>query len=563
MKQKIFALIIFALFLSLPKLLLSVSFTPESCKQAMVVTADPIATEVGLEVLRQGGNAVDAAVAVGFALAVTYPEAGNIGGGGFMLIRTGQEISALDYRETAPAAATPDMYLDENGRVVTNASTFGYRSCGVPGTVRGLWKAHKKYGRLSWKKLLQPAIRLAQEGFLLDAYRARLFNAFKDSLAKFPATKKIFVKKNGDNFQPGERFIQRDLAQTLERIARYGADEFYTGKTAHLIVTDIKKNGGLFTLEDLKDYRAKWRTPIHFTYRGYDVYSMPPPSSGGILLAEILNTLENFDLTRLGINSAALIRLWVETERQAYADRAYYLGDPDFVKMPVNLLISKKYAQQIRAHLHLLYPAKSDSIRPGLTFVQEKEQTTHFSIVDPWGNAVSNTYTLNGNFGSFAVVEGTGFFLNNEMDDFSIKPGHPNIYGLVGGTANEIAPGKRMLSSMTPTIVLKNKELFMVLGAPGGSKIITAVAQVLSNVIDHHMNIRMAIESPRFHHQWKPDTIFVEKNRFNRDTIHILQSAGYRIFEKDQMGFVQGILIEHGMRNGWSDPRSNGKAKGF
>ena len=542
----------------------SAGFAPEKAAHGMVVTADAYATEAGLEILQQGGNAVDAAVAVGFTLAVTYPNAGNIGGGGFMMIGTADgRVRALDYRETAPGAATRDMYLDESGRVIKNASVYGLLACGVPGTVAGMWQAHQKFGKLPWKNVLAPAIRLAEKGFPLDEYKTELFNAFRDSLSHFPSSKKIFFPQNRD-YKPGDIFRQPQLAQTLRRIAQQGGSEFYFGKTAQMIDRFMKANGGLITLNDLKNYRAKWRQPIHFTYRGYDVYSMPPPSSGGVLLAEILNTLENFNLRRMGVNSSSFMRLWVETERQAYADRAYFLGDPDFVRMPITRLTSKTYAQKIKNSLHLLYPAVSDSIHPGLAYGKEKEETTHFSIVDQWGNAVSNTFTLNGNFGSFVVVKDAGFLLNNEMDDFSVKPGIPNIYGLIGGKANEIQPGKRMLSSMTPTLIFKNKRLFMAIGSPGGSKIITTVAQVISHVIDHSMNIRQAIEMPRFHHQWRPDTVFVEQNRFNEDTIHILQAAGYRIVQKKYMGYAQGILMDqNGMRTGWSDPRSNGVAKGY
>ncbi len=540
------------------------AFPPIKGANGMVVTADRHATQTGLRMLQSGGNAVDAAVSIAFTLAVTYPQAGNIGGGGFMLIRTADNtVRALDYRETAPAKATQNMYLDSAGNVIEKASTVGYLAVGVPGTVRGLWQAHKKFGSKTWRSLLQPAIRYAEQGFILDEYTARLFNYYKKNFSKFSSAKSIFVKENTP-FKAGDRFFQPDLAATLQRIADHGPDGFYSGKTARLIVADMQAHGGLISEKDLQSYRAVWRQPIHFTYHGYAVFSMPPPSSGGILLAEILNTLEPFPLRSLGHNSSDMMRLWAETERQAYADRAQWLGDPGFVHNPVSVLTSKAYADSIRTRLNYFYARSSASIHPGLNMIHEKEQTTHFSVVDRMGNAVSNTYTLNGSFGSFAVVAGAGFLLNNEMDDFSVKPGHYNSYGLLGSDANAVAPGKRMLSSMSPTIVTRNDSLFMVVGAPGGSKIITAVAQVISNVIDHGMNIRQAIEAPRFHHQWKPDTLFVEKNRFCRDAFNSLIGRGYRILEINYVGYAQGIVVnKDNTLSGWSDPRSNGAAAGY
>jgi len=530
-----------------------------------VVSADSIASRVGVNILQQGGNAIDAAIATAFTLAVTYPTAGNIGGGGFMIIRdSSKRVYALDYRETAPAKATKNMYLDSTGKVIKDASIRGYLAAGVPGTVCGMWEAHKKFGTLKWAEILKPAIRLAANGFALDEYKARIFNAFKQEFQQFPATAQIFVNPDGP-FTKGYLFKQTDLARTLKRIARLGVKGFYSGPLAEKIAKDMQSHGGLISLKDLKSYRCKWRTPIQIDYRHYAIYTMPPPSSGGVVLAEILNTLEGFHLHRLGHNSSNMIRLWVETERYAYADRAFWLGDADFVTMPLNVLLSKEYGRKLRCKLHYFNAGVSDSIHPSLPNFKEKDQTTHFSIVDQWGNAVSNTFTLNGSFGSMVVVPGTGVLLNNEMDDFSIKPGQPNSYGLLGGYANAIQPGKRMLSSMTPAVVTHHDSLFMVLGSPGGAKIITTVAQVISNIIDYRMNIRQAIEAPRFHFQWKPDSLVLEYNRFNSDTIHNLLNAGYAILYDKYMGYVQGILIENRSSSitGWSDPRSNGRAIGY
>ncbi len=537
------------------------NFSPVKASKGMVVTAEAQASKIGVQILKKGGNAVDAAVAVGFALAVTYPNAGNIGGGGFMIIRTPQnQIFALDYREKAPLKATANMYLDDEGNVIPNASLIGYQASGVPGTVRGLWQAHQRFGKLKWKDLLKPAIRLAEKGFTLNAYQAALLNAFREKFEAFAASKKLFVAPNGA-FKEGNRLVQKDLAKTLKRIAQNGAAEFYQGKTARLLAADMRAHGGLISLQDLAEYQAIWREPVHIVYRNYHVYSMPLPSSGGVVLGEILNTLQTFNPASLGLNSAHYIQLLTEIERHAYRDRAVYLGDADFVSVPVKKLLSQAYADSIRAKLSLLQAGHSNPQH--LIPAQESQQTTHFSIVDEQGWAVSNTYTLNGNYGSGVVIEGTGILMNNEMDDFSIKPGHPNMFGLVGSQANAIAPGKRMLSSMTPTIVLKNDSLFLVLGSPGGSTIITSVAQVLINVIDFKLNLRRAIEAPRFHHQWLPDEIFLENFGFSRDTIHNLQAAGYRISFVNKLGLVQGILLRDGVLCGWSDPRGAGLAIGY
>ncbi len=536
-------------------------FSPVKAKHAMVVTADSLASKTGVAILKKGGNAVDAAVAVAFTLAVTYPNAGNIGGGGFMLIRTpDNKVFALDYREKAPLKADRNMYLDENGNVIPEASLIGYKACGVPGTVYGLWEAHKRFGKLKWKELLQPAIRFAEQGFKINALQAVMFKHHAKELMQFPETARIFYP-DGHPLREGERLIQKDLAATLKRIQKYGMKEFYQGQTARRIAEDMQRHGGLISLKDLKKYRAVWRQPIKIDYRNYTVFSMPLPSSGGILLAEILNTLSFFEPTELGHNSAKYIQLLTEIERQAYRDRAQYLGDPDFVNAPVKRLTSKVYADSIRCHLSLLKAGSSraDSIAQ----IKEGNQTTHFSVCDENGWAVSNTYTLNSSYGSGVVIKGTGILMNNEMDDFSIKPGQPNQFGLVGNEANAIAPEKRMLSSMSPTIVLKGDSLFMVVGSPGGSTIITSVLQTILNAVDFQMNIRRAIEAPRFHHQWLPDEIKMEQFGFNMDTINNLKNLGYRVKFVHRLGFVQGIMLKRQMIYGWGDPRGTGTALGF
>ncbi len=559
----------FHLLISLTLLVLGIrptfvlAFEPVKAPKAMVVSADAHATQAGLDVLRAGGNAIDAAVTTAFTLAVTYPNAGNLGGGGFLLFRDPMnKVYALDFREKAPGSATRDMYLDANGNVIDSASTFGYRAAGVPGTVRGLWQAHQRFGSLPWEKLLQPAIHLAEKGFVLDEDHVRRLSSALPYFNRFSSSQEIFTQQ-GQPFREGNTLVQADLANTLKRIAREGAAEFYSGETAKRLSADVQANHGYITLDDLKAYRAVWRNPIKGTYHGYSIYSMPPPSSGGVLLVEILNTIETFPLHKLGHNNSRSMHLWIETERQAYADRSQWLGDPDFSKLPYRFLMRKSYAESVRHRMNLLTAGTSKAVFPGKPIGHESDQTTHFSVVDSAGNAVAVTYTLNGNFGCKAVAKGTGILLNNEMDDFSIKPGYPNMFGLVGSEANAIEGHKRMLSSMTPTIVLKRDSLFMALGSPGGSKIITNIAQVISNVIDFNMNIRQAIEAPRFHHQWKPDSVFLEKDRFSLDTIQALENLGYKLVFKSYMGYVQGIKIENGKRTGWADPRSNGQVAGF
>lgn len=530
--------------------------------RAMVATADKYATDVGVNILKNGGNAIDAAVAVGFVLAVTYPQAGNIGGGGFMIIRTKDgDHAALDYREKAPLKANRNMYLYPTGTVIENASTTGYRAVGVPGTVAGLFEAHRKYGSLPWADLVQPAIDFAHYGFVLDLYHKESLESNIDVFLKFESSRDVFTRQ-GSAFAEGDTLIQSALAQTLERIRDNGVRGFYFGLTAEKIVEAMKTNNGLINHEDLEKYEPVWREPINFNYRGYDIWSMSLPSSGGILLAEILNALENTNIKNLGHNSSNTIHLWVEIEKQAYADRSEHLGDLDYYDAPYESLISKKYGKKIFQSVNPFYARSADAIHPAPA---EHLETTHFSIVDENGNAVSNTYTLNGSYGSGVVIEGTGILMNNEMDDFAIKPGFPNLYGLIGGEANAIKAEKRMLSSMTPTIIEKENELFMVLGSPGGSTIITSVAQVISNVLDHGMNIRDAVEAPRFHHQWLPDIIDYEKNGFPLDVLDNLERKGHQLRVIKALGDIQAILkdVDHSEWTGWSDPRRNGLSKGF
>ncbi len=527
-------------------------------QSGMIATAEPIATQIGLEILKQGGNAIDAAVTIGFTMAVTYPSAGNIGGGGFMLIhsaKTGQ-IIAIDYRETAPALAHRDMFLNKDGNVDTKLSRFSHLSAGVPGTVAGLALALEKYGTLSLAQALAPAINLAEKGFLVTP---RLTQALKKS----PSTQRLFLKPDGSFYQPGDILIQKDLAKTLKAIAEQGINAFYQGQIAELIVKDMERHGGLITKADLAKYQPVIRQPVHGTYRGYDIYSMSPPSSGGIHIIQILNTLEKDDIASLGHNTPATIHLMTEAMKRAYADRSKYLGDPDFIKVPITALTSKKYAAQLRAQIDTTKATPSQDISPGtLPANYESEETTHYSVIDQEGNAVSNTYTLNFSYGSRIIVQGTGFLLNNEMDDFSAKPGVPNAYGLIGGTANAIEPNKRMLSSMSPTIVLKEGKPFLITGSPGGSKIITTTLQVIMNVIDHGMNIQDAVNALRIHHQWLPDQLRVEKG-LSLDTLRGLKKMGHKIVETKPMGAASSILIKNGDYYGAADPRRGGLALGF
>jgi len=532
---------------------------------AGVACAEINAARVGIQILQQGGNAMDAMIAVGFAMAVTYPRAGNIGGGGFILYRDARtgKVSAFDFREVAPAAARYDMYWRADGTPDPQKSRLGALAVGVPGTVRGLALAHKRFGTFSWERLLQPAIELARYGFVVDSFLYRSLENRRERFQQFPESFRIFFP-NGQPPRPGTLFIQKDLAITLEQIAREGPDAFYTGEIAAKIVEGLKKHGGIISLDDLRNYRAKEREPIKFTYRGYTIYSMPPPSSGGLTLQGILKTLETFPLHQFEHNGADYMALVSEVEKQWYAKRNLYLGDPDFVKIPFHLFSSPEVIHQIASRIDPRRPVNSREM-PEYNQIRQQESThtTHISIVDAHGNAAAMTYTLNGSYGSFLVAGGTGILFNNEMDDFSTRPGHPNMYGLVQGWANAIEPGKRMLSSMTPTIVVRDDQLVGVLGTPGGSTIITSVLQVLLNKIDFHMPLSQAVEKGRFHQQWIPDSIAYEKDRFDPDVLQELQRRGFGLMPYSKIGDIQAIWKTDA---GWeisSDPRRSGYPIGY
>lgn len=547
--------------LLLASTLLASPFRPVAARHAMVVSSEPFASEAGLEILRAGGNAVDAAVAVGFALAVTHPEAGNIGGGGFMLVRLASgESVVVDYREEAPAGASRDMYLDSEGRLIPGASTEGVLAAGVPGTVAGLALAHKKYGKLPWRRVLAPAIRLAAQGFPVSFELSQSLRANGEQLAKFPESRRIFLR-DGRPYEPGEIFRQPELARTLKQIARGGPAAFYQGRIARAIVATMQKHQGLIHLSDLSQYQAKTRQPLRGSFRGFEILTVPPPSSGGVGLIEMLNVLEPLDLGRP--NSYESIHLIAETMRRAYADRAAYLGDADFVSVPVQGLTSSAYAAKLREEI---LNAKAEvAVQAGRPADLEATQTTHFSVVDADGNAVANTYTLNGSYGSYVTVQGGGFLLNNEMDDFTTKPGEPNMFGLIQGEANAIGPRKRPLSSMTPTIVVRDGKVRLVLGSPGGGTITNTVLQVLLNDLVYGMDIRQAVTAPRFHHQWMADQLVMERWGFSADTVHKLEEAGYKLEYRERMGACEAIEIDPatGWRFGAADPRAAGKAVGY
>jgi gamma-glutamyltranspeptidase / glutathione hydrolase len=554
---------------------------PTHAQHAIVASIHELASQAGVEMLRAGGNAVDAAVATGFALAVVYPLAGNLGGGGFLLLRNANgKTHFIDFREKAPAAATENMYLDAQGNVLPESSKesslVGYRAVGVPGTVAGLVYAEKQYGKLSIDKVIAPAIKLAREGFPL-AYEDTQDLKNDEHLAEFPESRRIFLR-DGNYYQPGEIFRQPELARTLERLAK-DPDEFYHGAMAREIAAAVQKGGGLITAKDLAAYEVKEREPIRGSYRGYDIISAPPPSSGGIALVEILNILEGFDLAKLGNRSGAEIHLEAEAFRRAFYDRAEFLGDPDYAKIPVAQLIDKKYAAAWRESIDPNHASASNDLkRPSFaelervahlppTAIREPQNTTHYSVVDAEGNAVAVTTTLNDAFGSRVTAGGLGFLLNDEMDDFAAKQGVPNVYGLIQGPANAIGPGKRPLSAMTPTIVLKDGKLFLVLGSPGGPRIITIVANILIGVVDFSLDIEEAVNAPRFHHQWLPDEIIVE-DRLSPDTMNVLRSKGHKLqidYSWGDWGDGECIMIDPrtGERLGASDGRNNGKAVGY
>lgn len=535
---------------------------PEHAQHAMVVAGDDLAAGAGVKILKNGGNAVDAAVAIGFALAVTYPYAGNLGGGGFMLVRFADGRSNfIDFRERAPGKASSGMYLDAKGNP-TRDSIEGWRSSGVPGTVRGLELAQKKYGRAKWDAVLAPAVELASKGFPVTyEFAESLKNA--RNLPQDPESRRIFLK-NGANYAVGESFVQPELASTLQRIAKLGSKDFYEGDTAKMLAGAMAKNGGLITLADLKDYSAVERAPLTGKYRNYDVITAPPPSSGGIGILQMMGMLEGSGYEKTGAGSAASIHFVAETMRRFYADRSEYLGDPDFFKVPMSGLLDPAYLRKRRASIDPNRATPSAQVLPGHPAGSESSETTHYNVVDAQGNAVAVTYTLNGGFGNGITIPGAGFLLNNEMDDFSAKPGAANMFGLVQGKSNAIEAGKRPLSAMTPTILLRGGKLFMVVGAPGGSRIITSVLQVILNVIDFGMNAQEAVDAPRFHHQWQPDRLTLEKG-FSPDTIALLKARGHVIDESSGSvgSVVEAIVNDQGWLQGAADGRRPGKAAGY
>lgn len=531
---------------------------PVWAENGMVSAQERLAAEIGRDIMAKGGNAVDAGVAVAFALAVTLPRAGNLGGGGFMLVHDAEtgRTQAIDYRELAPSGASRDMFLDDKGEADSDKSLYTGAASGVPGTVAGMRMALDTYGSMPWADVIAPAIRLAEEGIIVTPDLADSLEAEREALMKHPSTAKIFFKEGGAGYRPGERLVQADLAATLKKVAAEGPDGFYKGAVAENIAKAVQAAGGPMTVEDLAAYKPVLREPVRGSYRGYEIVSMPPPSSGGVHLIQILNTLEGYSIGALGHNTAETIHLMAEAMKLAYADRSEYLGDPDFVDVPVAALTSKDYAAELRGKISAEYATPSAMIGPGDLAPYESDQTTHFSVVDKAGNAVSNTYTINLNYGSGLVAEGTGVLMNNEMDDFSAKPGVPNAFGLVGGDANAVQPGKRPLSSMTPTIVLKDGETWLVTGSPGGARIITTVLQVVMNMIDHGMNVAEASTAPRVHHQWLPDELRIEEG-ISRDTLRLLAAKGHTISEKPVMGSTQSIMRDpaSGALLGASDPR--------
>ncbi|VEF25670.1 Gamma-glutamyltranspeptidase precursor [Shewanella baltica] len=532
---------------------------PVWAKHGMVASQETLASRTGVEILKQGGNAVDAAVAVAFSLAVTLPRAGNIGGGGFMLVHIAKENKtiAIDYREMAPSKAKKDIFLDENGDAVEKLSREHGLAVGVPGTVMGMSLALEKYGTMTLAQVTAPAIKMAQEGISVTPDLAESLAGLKRRMTQWPTTAAIFYKADGSDYQVDDILKQPELAHSLSLIAEKGTKGFYEGETATKLINAVKDAGGIMTLDDLKNYKVVEREPVRGEYRGYEVVSMPPPSSGGVHVIEMLNVLQQFPIDKLGHNTAQTIHLMAETMKHAYADRSEYLGDPDFYKVPVKALTSKDYAQKIASQIAMNKTTPSAEIKPGKLAPYESDQTTHFSVVDKWGNAVSNTYTLNFSYGSGLVAKGTGILLNNEMDDFSAKPGVPNGYGLVGGDANAVEGNKRPLSSMSPTIVMKDGKPFLVTGSPGGSRIITTTLQIIMNVIDHGLNIAEASNAARVHHQWLPDELRVESS-LNRDTISLLEAKGHKVKVQSAMGSTQSIMVTEQGIFGASDPRHSG-----
>ncbi|MDH0674202.1 MULTISPECIES: gamma-glutamyltransferase [unclassified Empedobacter] len=535
----------------------------ESYKNGAVVTAHPEASKVGVEILKKGGNAIDASIAVQFALAVVYPNAGNIGGGGFLVYRDSKgKTDALDYREKAPLKASEDMYWDKNGNAITDLSLYGQFAAGVPGTVDGMVKAHEKYGKLNWKELVQPAINLAQKGFKITKQQASELTNKHNDFVKYNSKTNALTSKS--SWKEGDLLVQKDLANTLKLIQQKGRAGFYEGKTADLIVKEMKRGNGIISHEDLKQYQSVWRTPVSGNYKGLKVISMPPPSSGGIALVSLFQSIEDYPINKWGFQADSTIQVMVEAERRVYADRAEHLGDPDFIKVPQKQLLDKSYNVNRMKDFSFDKATPSSAIKAGEIIGKESMETTHYVIVDKDGNAASVTTTLNNSYGSLVVVEGAGFLLNDEMDDFSVKPGTPNLYGLVGGKANAIEPSKRMLSSMTPSILEKDGKLFMVVGTPGGSTIITSVFQAILNVVDFGMTMQEAVAAPRFHHQWLPDQIDYEPNAISENVRESLKQKGYTLKERKPYGRVEGILVNtNGTYQAGADPRGDDKAVGY
>ena len=574
-KRKIFVLLLyislFYVFIPQNQKIFAAAGDPVRGKNAMVASQHELASRIGVDIMKKGGNAVDAAIAVAFALAVVYPEAGNIGGGGFMVIRLADgTTTTIDYREMAPAKATRDIYLDKSGDVIRGegGSVIGYRAAGVPGTPAGMELAFKKYGskKVSWEQIIEPSRKLAQEGYALSYRLANLFKSYQNNLNKYEDSKRIFLN-GGKFYEEGDLLVQKDLAATLQRIQKNGAKGFYEGETARLIADDMKKNNGLITLEDLKNYVAKEREPLRGTYRGNEIISMPPPSSGGIVLLQVLNMLEKYDLKKMEYNSAEKYHILTEAMRRAFADRSEYMGDPDFADVPTMKLIDKNYALKRASSINLTKASKSSEVGFGEPFGKESMDTTHFTVVDKDGSVVSNTYTINNLYGSAVTAKGTGVLLNDEMDDFAAQPGKANMFGLIQGERNSVQPKKRPLSSMTPTIVLrKDGSLWFAVGARGGPRIITAVINSVINMIDYDMDIQQAIDFPRTHHQWFPDEILYEPYGLSPDTRNILEKYGHKLTDKPgYIASMTGIAIEAktGTRLGAIDSRSDGQAIGY
>ena len=541
---------------------------PEYAKNGMVVSASRLASDAGVNILKKGGNAIDAAVATGFTLAVTHPQAGNIGGGGFLVAHTAYgESFSLDFREMAPSMAHRDMYLDDSSNVVPGLSLYSHLAAGTPGSVDGLlriWRDHGS-GNISLRQLLLPAIQLAERGFSISYGFARVLNIFHDFFINDDGAKAVFIKKNGEPWRAGDKLVQRDLARTLKLISRKGRAGFYEGKTAQLIKREMAEGNGFITKDDLDNYRSVYRTVVTENFKDLDIVSMGPPSSGGVLLIQMLNMLEQYPLDTLGWNSSDYIHLLTEIERRAYADRAEHMGDPDFWEVPVSMLVSKEYAFERIQNISMEKATKSSVVKAGDPLAYESRETTHYSVIDKNGNAVSVTTTLNTGFGCGVLVEGAGFFLNNEMDDFSAKPGTPNIFGLIGNEANAIQPYKRPLSSMTPTIVLKNGEPFLIIGTPGGSTIITTVMQIILNVAIHGMDIQEAVSVPRVHSQWLPDAIIVEQRSLSKDVEQNLINRGHTIrpYRWSTIGQANGIMIGEKGFYGGADPRGENATEGY